>query len=124
MEEEKVSRPFTFQLARWHGFIFSAIFLVYGGVKIILGVLDRNYSDLGESLLFTVLGLVLISFAYAYNDLRKWGWYGLIAVNALVVVFAVIGYSHIENLVLLVISAVVLYALFSGQTKQYLFKGR
>ncbi len=124
MESKKVSRPLTFQLARWHGFIFSAIFLVYGGVKIILGVLDRNYTDLGQSLLFVLLGLVLISFAYAYNELRKWGWYGLIAINALVVVFAIYGYSHIENLVLLVISGVVLYALFSAQTKRYLFKER
>ena len=124
MAEKKADRPLTFQLPRWHGFIFSGIFLIYGAVNIVLGILDRNYSDLEQPFLFTILGLILIAFAIAYNDLRKWGWYGLIVINCLVVVLAVIGYSHIENLILLVISLIVLYSLFSSQTKTYLFRKR
>jgi len=124
MAEKKVSRPLTYQLSKWHGFIFSGIFMIYGAVNIVLSILDRNYTDLEQPFLFTILGLILIAFAIAYNELRKWGWYGLIIINSLVVILAVIGYSHIENLVLLVISLVVLYSLFSSQTKTYLSRGR
>ncbi|MFQ5453619.1 MAG: hypothetical protein ACE5D6_05480, partial [Candidatus Zixiibacteriota bacterium] len=70
--------PITFKIAKWHGFIFSLIFLVYGGVKLILSFLDRNYNELGEPIIFCIIGLILISFAFAYNELKSWGWYGMI----------------------------------------------
>ncbi|MFQ6007657.1 MAG: hypothetical protein ACE5K8_01775, partial [Candidatus Zixiibacteriota bacterium] len=58
-----------------------------------------------------------------YRELKAWGWYGLVGINSLVILIALFGYSHYENIVLIILSGIALYALFSPQTKQYLFKG-
>lgn len=122
MQKSKDNRPLTFKLANWYGFIFSAVFLVYGSVKVILGVLDRNYTDLGAPILFALVGLVLISFAFAYKELKAWGWYGLVVINCLVILLALFGYSHYESIILIILSGIALYSLLSPQTKQYVFK--
>ncbi|MEW6412438.1 MAG: hypothetical protein AB1483_08195 [Candidatus Zixiibacteriota bacterium] len=120
MSEKKMTGPITHRIAVWYGFIFAAIFLLYGGVKIILGFLDRNYADMVTPILFLVLGLILIAVAFAYKEQKAWGWYGLIVVNCLVVITAAAGIRHYENIILLIISGVVLYSLFAPATKQYL----
>ena len=121
MSENREDRPLTYRVAGWYGFIISGIFLLYGGVKIVLSILDRNYGDLSQPILFLVLGLILISFAIAYNELKKWGWYGLIVINSLIVLSAAVGYDRYENIILLILSGAALYALFSSSTKEYLF---
>jgi hypothetical protein len=121
---DKQNVPLTHKIAVWYGFIFAAIFLLYGGVKIILGILDRNYDEMATPILFVILGLVLIAFAFAYKEYKTWGWYGLVAINGLVVISAVLGIRHYENIILLIISGVVLYALFAPATKQYLYRHR
>ncbi len=124
MSEQKKVGPLTYRIALWYGFIFAAIFLLYGGVKIILGILDRNYEEMATPILLAVLGLILIAFAFAYKEQKAWGWYGLIIINGLVVISAVLGITRYENIILLIVSAVVLYALFAPATKQYLFRQR
>ncbi len=122
MPKTKDNRPLTYKLASWYAFTFSAVFLIYGGVKVILGVLDRNYAELGQPVIFGLIGVVLISVAFAYRELKIWGWYGLVAVNSLVILLALFGFSRYENIILIVLSGVALYALLSPQTKQYVFK--
>ncbi len=122
MSKKKDNRPLTYKLANWYGFIFSAVFLVYGGVKVILGILDHNYSELGEPIIFGLIGILLITVAFAYKALKTWGWYGLVAINCLVIVLALFGYSHYESVVLIILSGVALYSLLSPQTKQYIFR--
>ncbi len=123
-DKKKDKGPMSYQIARWHGIVFSAIFLIYGVVKIILGILDRNYSDMIEPFMFLLLGLILVSFVIGFTELRKWGWQGLVAINGLVVVFSPLKYARVESYVLLVASAVVLYLLFSADTRAHLIKGR
>ena len=122
MSENKDDSPLTYRIAGWYGFIISGIFILYGGVKIILNILDRNYDNLSQPILFLVLGLVLVFFAFAFNELKKWGWYGLIAINSLIIISAAVGFKQYENIVILVITAAALYALFSSSTKEYLFR--
>jgi len=122
MPKKKDNRPLTYRLASWYAFIFSAVFLIYGGVKIILGILDRNYTELGQPIIFCLIGVALITVAFAYRELKTWGWYGLVAINSLVILLALFGFSRYENIILIVLSGVALYALFSSQTKQYVFK--
>jgi hypothetical protein len=124
MTQKNGTGPVMFEVARWHGYVLAAIFLIYGGVKIILGILDRSYGDFGTCVAFIVIGLVVVSFALAYHQQRRWGWYGLIVINALVVIGAIAGYSHVENVVLMLVSAIVLYFLLSSETRSYLLKGR
>ena len=122
MPKRKDNRPLTYKLASWYAFIFSAVFLIYGSVKVILGVLDRNYAELGEPIIFGLIGVVLISVAFAYKELKTWGWYGLVAINSLVILLAIFGFSRYENIILIILSGLALYFLLTPQTKQYVFK--
>jgi len=124
MTDKDIKKPVTFKIAAWYGFVISGVFLLYGLVSIVLGILDRNYDNLAEPILFTLLGLILIAFAFAYVELKSWGWYGLIVINGLIIIGAVVGIKHYENIVLLVLSAVALYALLAGSTKQHLSQRR
>ncbi len=120
----KDDRPLTFKLAGWYGFIFAGIFIIYGGVKVVLSFLDHNYDDLAEPIIFLLIGLGLLIPAFGYKELKSWGYWGLIGINGVVLILAAIGYNQYENIVLLVLSAAALATLFAPATKQYLFKGR
>ena len=120
MADENRMSPLSYRIAGWYGMLFSVCFLIYGGVKIVLSILDRNYSDLGTPIIFTVVGLVLISIAIAYRSSRKWGWYGLIAVNALVIVAVIVAYTHYIDGILLVLSSAALVFLLVRPTREYL----
>jgi len=121
-KKKKDDRPLAYKLVNWYAFVFSAVFLIYGGVKVILGILDRNYHALGQPIVFCLIGGILITVAFAYKELKTWGWYGLVAINCLVVLLALFGYYHYENIILIILSGMVLFALFTPQTKQYVFK--
>jgi hypothetical protein len=124
MSQKKDDRPLTFRVAGWYAFIFAAVFLIYGGIKVILGILDHNYGDMVQPIIFGLIGILLIAVAFAYREVKAWGWYGLTGVNCLVILLALIGYNHIENIVLILFSVIALGALFSPQTKQYVFRKR
>ena len=126
---DKKNAPLTYNIAVWYGYILSIIFLIYGGVKLILSFLDRSYSEVGELIIFTIIGVVLIAIVLAFKELKSWGWYGLIGVNGLVVLFTLrnlIANSRsesfllYENIVLLLFSALALYTLLAPQTRRYL----
>jgi hypothetical protein len=123
-EQKTDHQPIEFRFAAWWGFIFAGIFILYGGVQIILGVLDNQYHELAQSMLFAAIGIALMVVVYGYRALRMWGWYGLIGVNALIVLLALIDITRYESVVLLVIAAGALYALVSRNTRQYLQSGR
>lgn len=124
MTENKSNRPLTYRIAQWHGFIFAGVFLLYGGVTVILDTLDRNYDNLSQPILFGLLGAILISFAFAYKEMKRWGWYALVFVNSLVVIIGLLDLQQYENIVLVLFSAVALYALFAPSTREYLFHRR
>lgn len=117
-------RPLTFKMAGWHGFAFSLTFLIYGAVKVVLAILDRNYGDIAQPMMLAMVGLVLISFAYAYKGLKSWGWYGLVVLNTLVVIRTLFDIGHYESAVLFLLSAGALYALLSPSTRDYLSRSR
>ena len=118
------NRPLTFRMAAWHGFAFSLTFLVYGAVKVVLAILDRNYQDIAQPMMFAMFGLVLISFAYAYKGLKSWGWYGLMVLNVLVIIRTLFDIGQYESAVLFLLSAGALYALLSPSTRDYLSGSR
>jgi hypothetical protein len=124
MEARKDVRPLTVRLTVWWGYIFAAMYLLYGGVKLVLSILDRQYQDMGSAVIFLVLGLLLIMLAMAYRDSKQWGWIGLIALNGAIVVLALLGLSHVENVVLLIVSLLALVGLLAPSTKAYIIGGR
>lgn len=131
MSDSSNKRPLSFQIARWHSFVFSSIFLIYGGVKIVLSILDRNYADIAQPIIFALLGGILIAFAFAYSERLNWGWYGLVTLNALVIFATLFDYSRISDIALMAINAVimlfsvaVMVALFKPDTKRLIFGPR
>lgn len=120
MKKDDKKAPITFRMAGWYGMAFSICFLIYGGGKIILNVLDKNYTDFINPIVFTIVGLILISLAIAYRELKKWGWYGLLAMNGLVVTIALVSYTHALDMVLLLLSAAALVLLLWPTTRAYL----
>jgi len=119
IEEKTIDESLSYKIALWHGYILAGIFLLYGGVQIVLSILDRDYSVMGQMILFAAIGLVLLMTVLSYGERKKIGWYGLIAVNGLIIVSALFGYSYYENIILLVLSTISLYMLFSNETKKY-----
>lgn len=121
---KKDNKPLTYSIAYWYAFVFAGVFLLYGGVQIILNILDRNYQDMAQPILFAALGVILISVAYAFRGHKSWGWYGLVVINILIIIDAAVGIRQYENIILLVFSGVALYALFAPATKEYMFGRR
>jgi len=110
-------RPITYAFASVYGFVFAMFFLIYGGVKVILSFMDHNYETLRDPILFTIVGVILISFAMAFRDLKTWGWYGLIAVNGLVAIVSLFGITRPENIALLLLSGMSIYGLLAPATR-------
>ncbi len=122
MSQQQAQIPFWFKISNWWAFGFALVFIIYGGVKMVLGFLDRNYNDVPQLFLFLILGIVLMMIAYAYRERKLWGWYGQIVINGLIIILALIGFRHYENIVLLVLAAISLFALFSQDTRNFLIK--
>ncbi len=121
-EKKNVERPLSFLISLWHGYIISGIFLLYGGVKIVLSFLDRDFSEMGQLIVFAVLGLLLLMIVLAYDDCKKFGWYGLIGMNVVIIVSALLNYQILESIIILLFSAVSLYLMYRSETKKYLLK--
>ena len=78
---------------------------------------------MGNPIIMLILGLVLVSFAVAYKELKKWGWYGLVGINLLVVLLTLIRFNDYIDFILVLFSIVALAALFSRPTRDYLEMG-
>ena len=118
--KKSVEESVSFKISLWHGYVLSGIFLLYGGVQIVLSVLDKNYNTMMQMILFAALGLILFMFALMYSERKKLGLYGIVAMNALVIVFGMMGYQIIENMILAVLSAIVLYLIYSEKNRSFL----
>lgn len=121
IESKPVRPPWTYLVVKWYGYVLALIFLLYGGVSIILGILDRDYSDTDKFLLFFVIGIILITIAIGFRDRKVWGWYGLIGLHGLVILLALFHPGNPYNWILIVLSAGSLSLLFSGTTKGEIF---
>ena len=118
LSEEAPHGPWPFVAVKWYGYILAAIYLIYGGIKIVLAVLDRNYADMVTPVLFGGLGLILLVVVYAYRDRKLFGWYGLVAINGLVIILSIFSIKQ-YGLILLILSAAALAALLAPITKAY-----
>ena len=88
MTDKKQKQPLYFNLTKWYGYIFATIFILYGGIEIILGFMDHNYQDFASYIIFLLLGLILLTIVLAYRDLKVWGWYSMIVMNILIILLA------------------------------------
>ena len=121
MSSEIDDRPLIVKIPAWFGYIFSGIFMLYGGVKVILSIMDRAYDQISNPIIFLVLGLITLAPVIAYSEKKVWGYYGLIVVNGLIILGAAYGYAAYENIIILIIAGTAEAALLSPRTKKYLF---
>ncbi len=128
VSESLEAAPLTYVLTKWWAYAFCAMYLLYGGVKVILGFLDRTYTDLGAPLTSLVLGLALAVVAIAYRDKKSWGWYGMVTLNLLIALGTAVLLAQrvdvISNIVLLLLGLGALAALFAPATKEHIFGRR
>ena len=107
-------------MAKWYGYVLALVFLLYGGVSIILGILDRDYSNTGQLLIFLIIGIVLVTLVIGFRDRRMWGWYGQIATHGLVIIVALLHPTNPYNWLLFVLSGATLGLLFAPPTREVL----
>ena len=120
-DEDKVHRPWTFVVPKWYGYILGLMFALYGGVKIVLGALDHTYEGVGQLGIFLLLGIFIMGLAFGFRDTRRWGWYGLVTVNGLVVLISLWGLRNPYNVLFLILSVASLGLLFMPGTKTEVF---
>ncbi|MEW5795728.1 MAG: hypothetical protein AB1772_05145 [Candidatus Zixiibacteriota bacterium] len=120
-ESSTARAPWSFLVAKWYGYILALVFMLYGGVSIILGILDRDYTETGKFLVFLLIGIVLVTIVVGFRDRKRWGWYGLIGLHGLVVVLALFNPGNPYNWLLIVLSAGSLGLLFAKTTKGEIF---
>ena len=116
-DQETTKRPLSFIIPKWYGYVFASFFLLYGGVQIVLGALDRKYDSVGTFFVFVLIGVAILFAAFAYRDGRAWGWYGLVGINVLVVIFSLFSLSQLYNIPFLILSIGALALLFMPATK-------
>ncbi len=114
-------RPVTFYIASWYGLIVAWMFMLYGGVKMILGMLDHSYEGMGELLIFLLIGILMFLTVSGLRMLKEWGWYGQLVVNGLIIILALFGLKQMGNVILLVFSAAAMAALLAPPTKALFF---
>ncbi|MCB2201826.1 hypothetical protein KQH51_03420 [bacterium] len=119
MSEEKVHGPLTFEISKWYGYVLAAMFILYGGVKIILGFLDHTYEGIYGWVIFLLLGIIIVTIATAFRDQKRWGWGGMVGITALVILASAINLSQSLNWILLVIAMAVMVMLMAPPTKDY-----
>lgn len=124
MSSNESSLPLAYKVTKWYGYALAAMYLLYGGVKLILAVLDRNYADIMNPMVSLLVGVVLTIIVLGYRDLKSWGWYGLVIVNGLVALLSLFKLSQIDSLVLLVLSIVALLCLFTTSARSFVLGSR
>lgn len=79
--------------------------------------MDHNYESILDPIIFTILGGIFLLIAFGFRDLKNWGWYGLIGINGLVVILALINITRPENIAITILSGASLYGLLAPATK-------
>lgn len=124
MTQQNSKAPCTFLIAKWWGYIFAAFYLLYGGVSIILSMMDTNikndYDNIMQSILFVLIGIVLIIVALAFKDGKQWGWYGLIGINLLTIGAIITRLSDPSSLILALICLAATILLLLPTTRRQL----
>ncbi|MBI5265859.1 MAG: hypothetical protein HY851_01380 [candidate division Zixibacteria bacterium] len=121
---EQSGRPLIFLAVKWYAYVFAGMYVLYGGVKIALSMLDRNYTDMVTPIFFGAMGIAQYLFAFAFRDQRKFGWYGLVIINALVIVLSIFTLKERFSTIAPLCSALALAALFAPPVKERFSRSR
>ena len=122
MTTNEHNSPMTFIISKWWGYIFSLFYLLYGGVSIVLSMMDSNVkadpTEMMQSFMFLAIGIIMITVAFGFRDQKIWGWYGLIGVNLLSIISLCTRLDDLASLILALICLAAVVLLFLPSTKK------
>jgi uncharacterized membrane protein HdeD (DUF308 family) len=107
-----------FLAVKWYAYTLAGMYVLYGGVMIALSFLDRNYADMYTPLYFGAMGIAQYWFAFAFRDQKKYGWYGLVTINALVILLSIFTLKERFSMIAPLFSVLALRALFAPSLKE------
>ncbi len=122
MTDKSQKLPLTYTISKWYGFLFAGTYVLYGGVSIVLDIMDRSFDNTLRSVIFLVLGIILTTVAFAYRDRKAWGWYGMMSVVVLSMLLLLPNIGALTSIIMFAISAVALGLLVVPATKNLIFK--
>lgn len=118
--ETEPEKSLPFNIAKWQGYVIAAMYLLYGGVKIIFGILDNDYSNFTSLIFWFGFGVVLIMFVLAYSGHKLWGWIGLLVFNAYAAIWSLAKFSEVGSAAVMVLALIGIVALLWPSTRQTL----
>jgi hypothetical protein len=95
MENKKTRPPLPILIIGWFGVILSATYLLYGIIGTVLTILDRTYKDIDRNIVMIMYGIPILVVSMGFKDLQKWGWYGLLIVMGLVILWSAFHLSDV-----------------------------
>ncbi|MDX9856839.1 MAG: hypothetical protein RBT76_03525 [candidate division Zixibacteria bacterium] len=119
MSDHSARGPIAFEITKWYGYVIAAMFILYGGVKIILGFLDHTYDGLLSWIVFLLVGVVIVAIATAFRDQKRWGWTGMVVITGLMILGSAVNLAQVLNWVLLATAMAVMVLLMSPATRQH-----
>ncbi len=115
--ENKTSTPVQVEVVKWYSYIFALFYILYGGVSIVLGFLDRKYDQLQMPFIFLLLGIVLVIIAAGFSKKEQWGYKGVLGINIMIAAGCLFSLGQIESYVLLILSLATIGALMIPNSK-------
>jgi len=89
----EINAPMPVKIIGWFGICFSLTFIIMGVVSIVLSFLDRTFADLAENIIIIFYGLPILIVSVGFKNMQKWGWYGLLGIFGLAVIWSVFSYT-------------------------------
>ena len=122
MAGESSKRPLPFTVAKWYGYIFSLTYIVYGGVSIILEIMDNKYENTTTYVISLLVGIILLTVVFAFRDLKGWGWFGMVGITGLTMLLALLHIKEADYVVMFILSAGALGLLLLPSTRDTVLK--
>lgn len=106
----------------WFGIALACTYLLWGVVGGVLSILDRTYKDIDKNLIIVFYGLVIMTASIAFKSVQKWGYYGLLMILTLIVVWTIFSYTDVYGIIWGVLSVVGLVGILSPPVRKHYFK--
>jgi len=99
--EEIEKSPIPVRIIGWFGIGFALTYLLWGSVHIILSILDRTYTDMGQNIIFILIGIPILLAAIAYKNMQRWGWFALTGIFLFSIIWLIFKYTDIYGIILI-----------------------
>lgn len=121
MAQKKKTTPTAIQIIGWFGIVLACTYLLWGVVGGVLSILDRTYKDFNQNLIIVFYGLIVMTASIAFKSIQKWGYWGLLLILALVVIWTIFSYTDIYGIIWGIASVIMLVGILSPPVRKHYF---